>query len=282
MSDPLTGLPFANNTIPASRIDPYAAAIIALVPLPNQPGRQQLLPHRRPDRQLRPAARPAATGSPNAKDSVFGRYIYSNRDRDIPGAFGGVIDGTGTSAFGNQTIKTNAFVGGWTRVFSSTMVNEFARLVVASASDAVHQAFGLTPPANAQIPGMITNPLVAGGFPGITIDGFFGGSGLGRLGSPDFLPKFQHTNQFEFIDTLSWLRGNHALKFGADIIAPMKNQYMDVPATRGALRFRERVHRQPDGATSCSATSPTSSSRTSSSSSSGTGRRCASCRTTGR
>ena len=53
---------------------------------------------------------------PRPKDSIFGRYIYSTRDRDIPGAFGGVIDGTGTSAFGNQTIDTNAFVGVWTRV----------------------------------------------------------------------------------------------------------------------------------------------------------------------
>ena len=102
------------------------------------------------------------------------------------------------------------------------------------------------PPA-ATIPGSVTNPIVAGGLPGITIDGYFGGSGLGRIGSPDFLPKFQHTNQFEFIDTLSWLRGNHALKVGADIIAPMKNEYMDVPATRGSLRFRNIVHRQPDG-----------------------------------
>ena len=55
---------------------------------------------------------------------------------------------------------------------------------------------------------------MAGGLPGITIDGYFGGSGLGRIGSPDFLPKFQRTDQFEFINTLSWLRGNHALKFG--------------------------------------------------------------------
>jgi len=182
---------------------------------------------------------------PNAKDSVFGRYIYSTRDRQIPGAFGGVIDGTGTSAFGNQTIDTNAFVGGWTRVLSSTMVNEARVSWSRSRSDAVHQAFGLTPPANAQIPGMITDPLVAGGFPGITIDGFFGGSGLGRIGSPDFLPKFQHTDQLEYLDTLSWLRGNHALKAGADIIAPMKNQYMDVPATRGALRFRNAFTGNP-------------------------------------
>src|SRR5262249_7030128 len=42
----------------------------------------------------------------------------------------------------------------------------------------------------------------------------------------------------EFIDTVSWIRGSHGLKFGADIIAPMQNQYLDVPATRGALRFR--------------------------------------------
>ena len=176
---------------------------------------------------------------PRAKDSIFGRYIYSNRTRQIPGAFGGVIDGTGTSAFGNQTIKTNAMVGGWTRILSSAMVNEFRISWSQSTSDAVHQAFGLAPPAAATIPGSITDPAVAGGFPGITIDGgYFGGSGLGRIGSPDFLPKFQHTNQFEFINTLSLLKGNHAFKFGGDIIAPMANQYLDVPATRGAMRFR--------------------------------------------
>ena len=55
---------------------------------------------------------------------------------------------------------------------------------------------------------MPNDPLVAGGVLGITIDGYFGGAGLGRIGSPDFLPKFQHTNQLEFVDTLSWLKGD--------------------------------------------------------------------------
>ena len=144
----------------------------------------------------------------------------------------------GTSAFGNQTIKTNAIVGGWTRVISSAMVNEFRISWSQATSDAVQQSFGLTPPAAATIPGSVTNPLVAGGLAGIAIDTYFGGSGLGRIGSPDFLPKFQHTNQFEFIDSVSWLRGNHALKVGADLIMPMNNEFMDVPATRGSLRFR--------------------------------------------
>ena len=33
--DPLTGLPFPNNTIPADRLDPVARNIMNLVPLPN-------------------------------------------------------------------------------------------------------------------------------------------------------------------------------------------------------------------------------------------------------
>jgi hypothetical protein len=36
--DPLTGQPFPNNTIPANRIDPVAASIMQLVPLPNATG----------------------------------------------------------------------------------------------------------------------------------------------------------------------------------------------------------------------------------------------------
>jgi hypothetical protein len=242
--DPLTGLPFPNNTIPQNRIDPFAAAIINLVPLPNQPGANNFF---RTADLLDNADRWLGRGDwkPGPSDNVFGRYIYSNRTRQIPGAFGGIVDGTGTSAFGNQTIMTNAFVGGWTRVMSSNKVNEFRISWSRSTSDAVQQSFGLAPPAAATIPGSVTNPVVAGGLPGITIDGFFGGSGLGRIGSPDFLPKFQHTNQFEFLDSLSWLRGNHALKAGADIIWPMHNQFMDVPATRGSLRFRNAFTGNP-------------------------------------
>ena len=235
--DPLTGQNFANNTIPANRIDPFAAAIIALVPQPNQSGGNNFF---RTGDLIDNADRllGRVDEKPSDNDNIFARYIFSNRKRQIPGAFGGVLDGTGTSAFGNQTIKTNALVGGWTRIVSSSMVNEFRISWSNSKSDAVQQSFGIAPAANATIPNSITNPTVAGGFPGISIDNYFGGSGLGRLGSPDFLPKFQHTNQFEFLDTISWIRGNHGLKFGADIIAPMQNQYLDVPATRGSLRFR--------------------------------------------
>ena len=234
--DPTTGLPFAGNRIPADRIDPYAAGILGLVPLPTQSGVNNFFRNASlTDDSDRVLTR--FDWKPNGRDSLFGRYIYSNRTRQVPSAFGGVIDGTSTSAFGNQKVKTSGIVGGWTHVLSNRLVNDARFSWARSRSDAVHQAFGLTPPPAAQIPGLITDPRVAGGFPGISVSGYFGGSGLGRLGSPDFLPKFQHTDQFEYIDTLSWLHGNHSFKFGADVIAPMKNQYQDVPAMRGSMSF---------------------------------------------
>ena len=93
----------------------------------------------------------------------------------------------------------------------------------------------------------MTDPTVAGGLQGISIDGFFGGSGLGRIGSPDFLPKFQHTNQVEYLDTrvvaarqphVQGRRRHHR----ADA-EPLHGRAGD--ARRAPLP--ERVHRQPDG-----------------------------------
>ena len=122
--DPQTGLPFDNNQIPAFRIDPYAAGILGLVPGSNQSGVNNFFRNANlTDDADRVLSR--VDFRPSIADSVFVRHFYSNRDRQVPGALGGVIDGTGTSAFGNQTIRTNGIVGGWTRVLSNTMINDF-------------------------------------------------------------------------------------------------------------------------------------------------------------
>jgi hypothetical protein len=242
--DPVTQQPFANNTIPANRIDPTAAAILELVPLPNQPGANNFF--RQPeveddaDRILTRLDLPMSSN-----DSIFGRYIYSDRFRFIPGAFGGIIDGTGTSAFGRQDMSSHGLVLGWTRILGPALVNEFRTSWSAATSDAVQEPFGQAPPAAAMIAGVPDNSIVLGGLAGIQIDDYFGGAGLGRIGSPDFLPKFQRTKQLEFVNTLSWLRNDHQFKFGANVIAPMANRYLDVPATRGQLRFRNRFTGNP-------------------------------------
>jgi TonB-dependent receptor-like protein len=147
------------------------------------------------------------------------------------------VDGTSSSSGGRQTIKSQSLVFGWTKIISPSLVNEFRLSWSHGDSDGFQDPYGQLPTGDAQIKGVAQDPLFAGGVVRTTIQGYFGGT---NIGSPDFLPKFQHTNQFEFIDTLSMIKGNHQFKLGADIMTPMNNEYMDVPATRGMLGFRTR------------------------------------------
>ena len=56
------------------------------------------------------------------------------------------------------------------------------------------------------------------------------------IGSPDFLPKFQAPQQFQFIDSVSLIKGSHSFKFGGEI-HNTRNIFMDEPGTRGSLYF---------------------------------------------
>ena len=91
----------------------------ALVPLPNQPGANNffrtadLLDNS--DRLLgRIDWQPERQGQ-----HLRPLHLLEPHARRSPARSAASIDGTGTSAFGNQTIKTNAMVGGWTRVLSA-------------------------------------------------------------------------------------------------------------------------------------------------------------------
>jgi len=87
------------------------------------------------------------------------------------------------------------------------------------------------------------SPTYSGGLPGINISArggtqLVGGqSGFDRIGSPDFLPKSQATNQFQWTDSLNASVGAHQLKFGVDVRGPMRNIYLDVPGLRGSYTF---------------------------------------------
>jgi carboxypeptidase family protein/TonB-dependent receptor-like protein len=243
--DPLTGQPFPGNRIPTSRIDPVAAAVLALLPDPNAPGANNFV---RSDAEVIDNA-DRLLGRVDLRlsntDNVFARYIYTTRTRVIPGWFGGMVDGTSTSAFGDQKMKSHGLVAGWTRIFSPSVVNEFRFSWAGTDSQAVQIPFGEAPPAAARVPGVPVDPRFDGGLTGMLIDTYFGGGA--RIGSPNFLPKYQKTNQFEYLNTLSWLKGDHQFKFGLDVMMPMKNQYLDIPATRGELRFRGRFTGLPMG-----------------------------------
>lgn len=242
------GNPFPGNAIPARCLDPIAQRILRLLPPPNvQTGSGPLnvsnfirVPSiiddtdsytARGDVQLTP------------RNSLFVRYTLSDRFRFVPGVFGGIVDGTSTSAFGRLSMRGHSAVVGWNATIGTRLVNEFRLGWGRNVSRGVQDPFGANTLAEFGIRGVPDSPIYSGGLPGLVIQSRGGvpnpgdGSGLDRLGSPDFLPKFQITNQFQYTDVVSLSYGAHQMKFGIDLRLPMRNIFLDVPGLRGSWTF---------------------------------------------
>lgn len=228
---------FPNNQVPAARIDTSVAALIALFPEPNYKPGSATFPEL--NNYTRTGAATDFNNSydgrgdwtPSSADTVFVRYNYFNRTRSIPGYFGGLADGTSTSAWGNQALKGHSVVLGWTHVMNPRMVNEFRFGWVRNVSYAQQQPFSLPQQAGSFVPGIPSNPTIGGGVPLTTF------TNKTFLGSPDFLPKRQIPMLYQYNDTLGWQLGKHNLKFGTTVYLPMRNIFQDEPGTRGDLTF---------------------------------------------
>ncbi|HEX8686805.1 MAG TPA: carboxypeptidase-like regulatory domain-containing protein, partial [Pyrinomonadaceae bacterium] len=138
---------FINNQIPAQCLDPLAQKVLALLPGPNvTPGSGPL----NLNNFLRNPGITDDTDSytgrfdwqQSTKNSFFVRYTLSDRFRYIPGIFGGVVDGTGSSANGRLNMKGQSAAVGWTRVISPRLVNEFRLGWGRNNSLAVQDPFG--------------------------------------------------------------------------------------------------------------------------------------------
>ena len=228
--------PFANNSIPSGSLDSTMQKLMALFPAPNTTTagsppnvnnyiRNALLTDFEDNYDGR------VDWTQSSADTVFVRYNYSNRNRDIPGYLGGLADGTSTSAWGNQILKAHSAVLGWTHILSQSMVNEFRFGWVRNYSYAQQQPFTLGQFAGSFVPGIPSNPAIGGGVPLTSFSNF------AFEGSADFLPKRQIPMQYQYNDTLSLVRGKQTLKFGASVYLPMRNIFQDEPGTRGDLGF---------------------------------------------
>ncbi len=231
--------PLINNSFVDSGVTPDAsvAKLIALFPEPNyKPGsatypefnnyaRTGLLTDFNDSYDAR------VDWTPNSANTVFSRFNYFTRTRDIPGYLGGLADGTSTSAWGNQILKGASVVLGWTHIFSPHLVNDFRFGWVRDYSFAEQQPFSLNQTAGDFLPGIPSNPALGGGVPQTSF------SSHTFLGSPDFLPKSQVPMLYQYNDTLTWSLGKHNLKTGVTIYAPMRNIFQDEPGIRGDLKF---------------------------------------------
>lgn len=220
-----------NRRINPSCIDPVAARLIQLYPLPNVPGagffNNNFISNGtlkndinqfdlRLDHNLSP------------RDNVFVRYSYSQTDRSEPPVLDDPVASGDFSS--NYLIRGQNAVGGWSRIFGSSLFSEFRFGYNRVRSDAVHLSFGTDSNAQYGIKGVPTDPRFYGGLPHMPISRFT------RIGGPFFRPQFQTSQVFQFSENLTWTVGRHSMKFGVERRRDMVN-YIDLRSLNGELNF---------------------------------------------
>ncbi len=214
--DPLTGQPFPGKIIPANRITPQATSIMNFFwPLPNRGTQsngygiyQQFVPETRNRQRADLRIDHEASG----KDSIFLRGSYQHY---TPNA----ITFEGGNALTNlpildRNLNTASAVAGWTRIMSSTRVNELrigynydnvARQSTFNNAQLTQQ-FGLELPPNM--------PADRRGFPNIQFTTSSNRPGniadQGRA-----VDRTTTQNSFSVADNFSWIMGGHSVKAGA-------------------------------------------------------------------
>lgn len=205
---------FPGNQIPASLLQPAALKMAALLPQPNQPGVSNNYFAVANSQFRRDNVDMKINFNPNQNSSIFGRYSISpNRifDPQALGAAGGnTLDG---GQPGNASGRVQSAAVGSTYTITPHLLLDgniaFTRLHVTATNTDIDRNYGADVLG---IPGTNGPSKLQGGYPSFAFTGF------SSLGNPNA------SNPLEFRDNLyvgavnlSWVKGSHSLRFGAEV-----------------------------------------------------------------
>ncbi|MEQ1896426.1 MAG: TonB-dependent receptor [Vicinamibacterales bacterium] len=201
-------VPFAGNQIPASRIDPIAAAMLRAVPMPTGSGNVQNL-----------AAAEELSKEVNQfslrldhrltdSDQLFARFSTFGADETQP--FGtSVLSESIVPGFGRTLdTQTKNLVVSHTRVIGNALLNEvrFGWMAVKGGQGSVNR--GVNFAGQTGLLGVTSDPRDTG-YPQISTGGLFN-----AMGDPtSFVAR--NNQHFELYENFSIARAKHSLKFGA-------------------------------------------------------------------
>jgi Carboxypeptidase regulatory-like domain len=219
--DPLTGgdqgvgrTQFTENRIPADRISPISAALLAALPLPNVPGagtnNNFVAPQINPINQDLGAVRIDYVLSDATR--IFGRYTRQQgiQSSNVP-AFGELIYPESAGQVGKQ----NSAVADVTHVINTNLIVEGRfgwsyNLWQQNAFDA-----GKTTSQDFGIPNLNNACAACGGIAGFQIGGPVGAF---NFGNGAHTHQVDNHGKYNFVEIGTWTRGSHTIKFGNDLL----------------------------------------------------------------
>jgi hypothetical protein len=213
--DPTTGEPFPNQTIPSGRIDPSATKIMEMFyPLPNLGTAangygvfQQFLPETRKRQRFDIRLDSELTKN----DSLFFRGSYQHRDpSNVAFEAGNTLTNLPIL---KSTLNTSTIIGGWTKIFRSTMVNEFR---TGYNLDNSNRRSNFKAAEVAASLGLENAPSKADafGFPSFQFLTNRPNRPLNIADASRNVDRRVKQNSFSISDNITWIKGGHSLKAG--------------------------------------------------------------------
>ena len=210
LTAPRTGVctPFAENRIPASRIDPIAAAFLEHVPLPTSGAAFQNLASVEEQRRYLDQFSVRLDHRLTGADQLSARFSTFDAEESQP--FGtSALQEALVPGFGRElTTGARNLAVSHTRVIGSSAVNELrvGWLTVAGGQTSINR--GVDFAGSTGLLGVTRDPRDTG-FPQISLRGLYN-----TMGDPTSF-VFRENQHFELYENLTWDRGAHRLKIGA-------------------------------------------------------------------
>jgi hypothetical protein len=238
--DPATGStattrqPFPGNVIPAERFDKVALAAMSYFPLPNRAGTAT-------------NANNFIGGSRNAlnRDIVVGRLDHQFRPSDLVTARYYINDAAtnNSGTYGIPAadpladitdVRVQTILGAYTHIFTPSLTNDFRYTYLRRKFIDSRPGLGDNLAAKIGLTGVTDAAFPAFTIPGYGVPaGFVAGNVTvpntgAALGNPTMVYRFQTpiVDQ-QFLESLSWFHGRHAVKFGAEYRAGANDEIRD-------------------------------------------------------
>jgi hypothetical protein len=235
---------FENNIIPKDMIDPTAARLLALLPLPNLPvdGETNNYFVQAPFILNRSTLDSKVNWNANNRLNLFGRFSVLDFFTENGTNFGKELQGAplGSSNPGAGNGNTYNVSAGATYTLSSTLIADahvgFVRMNTGVEQSDIGENKGLD---LLHLPGTNGTHAYEGGTPLFDLDTY------ADLGTTDtFMPYYRSDDQYQMVANLGWLKGKHNVRMGTDIYYQALNHTQpeisggDSFGARGGFRYQ--------------------------------------------
>lgn len=213
------------SVIPANMIDKVGQNLVNLFPLPNR------APVGGPDKNNY-ILTPAATWTANQGDvridhkidehnQLFGHASVEDRPQfgptPLPGEAGGCCGG-------NMNLREQNHAIGYTHTFNTNILNDFRVAFIRYSVTSTPVDFGQNISDQVGIPNANHGNIETSGLANIGINGY------NNLGDSSWIPELSADNTYQVADSVSWIKGKHTIKFGADFRRYQRNFYQSANA----------------------------------------------------